>query len=180
MTNEAKVAQAVQLLLGSESWAQMRRVLGEHPELMTEEADQILTQMVEIAGSHGDSYSMLSFEVARDLLRDCRSRGIVAALESEPDLRSPQAQLEELLQDVQLKELVSLIRLASQAEASHKIIRLLEQKPKLLAEESLAVLAQLEWRASRQGQLVVSRFLQDLRKTLKRMRAAHGQLSRDV
>lgn len=69
---------AVARFVGADSWSGSRVVVERHPELLTDAADALLTQM---AGETGDANTAQAFRTHRDLLRRCRERGVAAVFD---------------------------------------------------------------------------------------------------
>jgi len=70
---------ALQAFITADTWAGSRRVVEEHPELLTDEADALLGQLIEGARAQGDENATRLFEEHRALLRRCREAGVEAA-----------------------------------------------------------------------------------------------------
>lgn len=75
----APLLQAVQELIVARTWDESRRVVEEHPELLDDEADDLLGRLLEAARSRGDESGERVFEEHRALLRRCREVGVEAA-----------------------------------------------------------------------------------------------------
>ena len=71
--------QAVWAFLEAGTWAESRRVVEQHAELLDGEADALLGQLVQAAGAQGDERARRLFEEHHALLRRCREVGIEAA-----------------------------------------------------------------------------------------------------
>jgi hypothetical protein len=69
---------AVARFVGADSWSGSRVVVERHPELLTDAADALLTQM---AGETDDAHAAQAFRTHRDLLRHCRERGVAAVFD---------------------------------------------------------------------------------------------------
>ena len=73
------LAQALQDFIQAPTWDESRRVLEEHPELLTDEADSLLTQLANAARAQGDEDAVRLFEEHRALLRRSRQVGVAQA-----------------------------------------------------------------------------------------------------
>ena len=68
--------QALQSFLQAHTWDESRRILEQHPELLTDETDDLLRQLME---AQEDKDTLRYLEERRALLRRCREVGIEAA-----------------------------------------------------------------------------------------------------
>jgi hypothetical protein len=69
----------IQALIQADTWAASQRVIEAHPELLSDEADQLLGQLVVVARQQGDAQSESIFTEYRHLLAHCRQVGVEAA-----------------------------------------------------------------------------------------------------
>ncbi|NIO71182.1 MAG: hypothetical protein GTN71_19655 [Anaerolineae bacterium] len=69
----------IQALIQADTWAASQRVIEAHPELLSDEADQLLGQLVAIARQQGDAQAEGAFTEHRQLLARCRQVGVEAA-----------------------------------------------------------------------------------------------------
>jgi hypothetical protein len=83
MEEAAPLLQAVQEFVEARTWAESRRVVEGHPELLTSEADGLLGRLVGTARAQGDENGVHVFEEHRALLRRCREVGIERAFAEE-------------------------------------------------------------------------------------------------
>lgn len=73
------LAQAVQAFINADTWAESRRVVEQHPELLGDEALDMLERAVATARAQGDADAERLFAEHRDLLRRCREAGVAQA-----------------------------------------------------------------------------------------------------
>ncbi|MGB9724265.1 MAG: CpXC domain-containing protein, partial [Chloroflexia bacterium] len=76
---QLSMAQTLQQFIQADTWAESRRILEAHPELLSAEADALLEQLVQAALAQGDENARRIFEEHRALLRRCREVGIEQA-----------------------------------------------------------------------------------------------------
>jgi hypothetical protein len=69
----------IQAFIQADTWAASQRIIEAHPELLSDEADQLLSQLVVIARQQGDSQVENIFTEHRQLLARCRQVGMEAA-----------------------------------------------------------------------------------------------------
>jgi hypothetical protein len=69
----------IQAFIQADTWAASQRVIEAHPELLSDEADQLLGQLVAVAHQQGDSQAKDAFTQHRQLLARCRQAGVEAA-----------------------------------------------------------------------------------------------------
>ena len=70
----------IQTFIQADTWAASQRVIEAHPELLSDEADQLLGQLVGVARQQGDAQAEGAFTEHRQLLARCRQVGVEAAL----------------------------------------------------------------------------------------------------
>jgi hypothetical protein len=70
----------IQAFIQADTWAASQRLIEAHPELLSEEADQLVGQLVAIARQQGDDQAEGAFTEYRHLLARCRQVGVEAAL----------------------------------------------------------------------------------------------------
>ncbi|MFQ5856187.1 MAG: CpXC domain-containing protein, partial [Anaerolineae bacterium] len=63
----------------AETWAESRRIVEQHPELLSDEADALLGQVIDTAREQADEDEVHIFEEHRALLRRCRKVGVEQA-----------------------------------------------------------------------------------------------------
>jgi len=73
------LVQTLQEFIQARTWAESRRILEAHPELLGDEADALLGQLVQGAQAQGDEDARRVLEQHRALLRRCREVGIEQA-----------------------------------------------------------------------------------------------------
>ena len=69
----------IQAFIQADNWAVSQRIIEAHPELLSDEADQLLDQLVAIARQQGDAQAEGAFNEYRQLLARCRQVGVEAA-----------------------------------------------------------------------------------------------------
>jgi hypothetical protein len=69
----------IQAFIQADTWAASQRIIEAHPELLSEEADQLLGQLVAVARQQGDAQAKGAFAQYRQLLVRCRQVGAEAA-----------------------------------------------------------------------------------------------------
>ena len=79
MSDPRKLLETLQAFINADTWAESRRILDDHPELLSDEADALLAHLVEAARAQGDERARRVLEQHRDLLRRCREVGVEAA-----------------------------------------------------------------------------------------------------
>jgi len=70
---------AIQAFIQADTWAASQRIIQAHPELLSDEADQLLGQLVALARQQGDAQAEDTFTEYRQLLARCRQVGVEAA-----------------------------------------------------------------------------------------------------
>jgi hypothetical protein len=69
----------IQAFVQAETWAVSQRIIEAHPELLSDEADQLLGRLVAVARQQGDAQAEGAFTEHRQLLARCRQVGVEAA-----------------------------------------------------------------------------------------------------
>ena len=69
----------MQAFIQADTWATSQRIIEAHPELLSEEADQLLSQLAAVARQQGDAQAEGAFTEHRQLLAHCRQVGVEAA-----------------------------------------------------------------------------------------------------
>ncbi len=114
----------------AETWAESRRIVEEHPELLSDEADGLLGQLIEAARELGEGDAVRLLEEHRALLRRCREVGVERAFAEEVG-----AQHAELL----LEALQAFVA----ADTWDESRRIVEEHPELLSDEADALLGRM-------------------------------------
>ena len=70
---------AIQAFIQADTWAASQRFIEAHPELLSDEAGQLLGQLVAGARQQGDVRAEGAFSECRQLLARCRQVGMEAA-----------------------------------------------------------------------------------------------------
>jgi hypothetical protein len=73
----------IQTLIQADTWAASQRIIEAHPELLSDEADQLLGQLMAVARQQGDAQAEGAFTEHRQLLARCRQVGVEAAFSEE-------------------------------------------------------------------------------------------------
>ena len=69
----------IQAFIQADTWAASQRIIEAHPELLSDEADQLLGQLVAVARQQGDAQAESAFNEHRQLLARCRQVGAETA-----------------------------------------------------------------------------------------------------
>lgn len=77
--DSAQLFDLIQAFIQADTWATSQRTIEAHPELLSDEADQLLGQLVAIARQQGDAQAEGIFTEHRQLLTRCRQVGVEAA-----------------------------------------------------------------------------------------------------
>ena len=75
----AQLFDVIQAFIQAGTWAASQGIIEAHPELLSDEADQLLGQLMTIARQQGDSQAEGTFSEYRQLLARCRQVGVEAA-----------------------------------------------------------------------------------------------------
>lgn len=123
----------LQAFIQARTWAATRRVLADHPELLSDEADDVLSQLIASARESeegGDTERILTEH--RDLLRRCREVGVEQAFAEKVGAngRSPLLQALTALPD-DLR--TALIEVMASVSSQEELDRALDARPELRA-----------------------------------------------
>jgi 2-oxo-4-hydroxy-4-carboxy--5-ureidoimidazoline (OHCU) decarboxylase len=150
--NPERLMALLQQFINAPSWDQSRRVLEQHPELLTPEADALLGRVLEHYRDDPRAVRMLTEH--RDLLRRCRAEGVEAAFadlesgdaapeaalralmeraESDPEAR---AVLEERAQQVMEHPLAQATQALVEADSPAEVVEAMQTHPDLLSDEA--------------------------------------------
>ena len=164
----------------AETWAESRRIVEAHPELLSDEADGLLGQLADAARAQGDENARRVFDEHRALLRRCREVGVERAFaekmlppealaQAEAAGLTPEQALEAARAAAQmppeLRELlVELAAAGVETSSPEDLERLLEERPDLREklEEAARVFADLGT-----GPPVPPEFQEDLRRAVE-------------
>jgi len=69
----------IQAFIQADTWAASQRIVEAHPELLSEEADQLLGHLAALARQQDDAQAKGAFTEHRQLLARCRQVGVEAA-----------------------------------------------------------------------------------------------------
>jgi len=108
----------IQAFIQAKTWTESQDIVAAHPELLGDEADEILGRLVEGAESRGDENAARAFREHRDLLRRCREEGIETAFAEEmaPDVPAAvKPLLEELSQPSSITDMPRRIEVCRRA-----------------------------------------------------------------
>ncbi|MEJ5241402.1 MAG: CpXC domain-containing protein, partial [Anaerolineales bacterium] len=78
---QERLTETLFAFIQAKTWDESRRILEQHPELLTDEADALLEQLIQAAKAQQDENARQLFEQHRNLLRRCREVGIEAAFQ---------------------------------------------------------------------------------------------------
>jgi len=76
---QASLFDALDQFVRAETWDESQRIVEQHPELLSDDADALFSRMTEAARAQADDRSAAMFEEHRDLLRRCREAGVPRA-----------------------------------------------------------------------------------------------------
>lgn len=79
------MGETITALVEAESWDDAQNILNEHPELLSDEADALLTRFIVITQAQGDNDAREAFADNQTLLRRCREIGVEAAFDEMVD-----------------------------------------------------------------------------------------------
>ena len=71
--------QTIAAFINAKTWSESQRLVEQHPELLSDQADALLGQLVEAAQAQSDENARRTFEQHRALLRRCREVGVEKA-----------------------------------------------------------------------------------------------------
>ena len=77
--DSVQLFEVIQAFVQADTWAASQGIVEAHPELLSDEADQLLGQLVAIAHQQGDAQAESAFSAHRQLLAHCRQVGVEAA-----------------------------------------------------------------------------------------------------
>lgn len=77
--DSVQLFEVIQALIQADTWATSQRIVEAHPELLSNEADQLLDHLVALAHQQGDAQAEGAFTEYRQLLARCRQVGVEAA-----------------------------------------------------------------------------------------------------
>ncbi|MDQ7030286.1 MAG: hypothetical protein Q9O62_11165 [Ardenticatenia bacterium] len=128
--------EAIRAFINADTWTESRRVLEAHPELLSDEADDLLGQLAE---AQEDERARRLVEQHRALLRRCREVGVDRAFAEMTT--SPQHDIARLLAEA--GDLGRTLRDFIAADTWTASRRILEQHPELLSDDADALLGRL-------------------------------------
>jgi hypothetical protein len=181
----AQLLPTLQAFLDADNWADSRRVLEQHPELLGDEADALLGQMI---AAQDDEDAIAYLEQHRELLRRCRQVGVEQAfadLESgdadpEAALRAlmeraesdseARATLEEMERQMEQHSLMQAIDALIEAESPAEVLEAVQEHPALLTDEADAMLRQGIENARQMGQAGMARHIEERYQILRQIR----------
>ncbi len=137
------------------TYAEARRILEAHPELLSDEADMMLGDLIQFTRRQGDKRVVPLFEERRALLRRCREVGIDQAF----------AEIER-----RVSSLLEVVKSFTTARTWDEARRIVESHPELLTDEADALLEALIEAARTQGNAGAVRGLEEHRALLRRCR----------
>ena len=124
--------ETLQAFFQADTWNESQRIVEQHPELLDEEADKLLTQLIQAAKNQGDQNAVDLFQEHQELLRACRVKGISQAFAEKmgtlpEDLEAAAAQLPPEVREV----LEELARSGVEIRTPEDLQRALENRPDL-------------------------------------------------
>ena len=139
--------QTILTFIQAETWDESRHILDAHPELLSDETDDLLGQLVDAARAQGDENAVRIFDQRRALLRRCREVGVRQAFAERvlpPDVLeeaaaaglTPEEALEAARQAAQMppqlqEVLAELTASGAEIRSPEDLERLLEERPDL-------------------------------------------------
>jgi hypothetical protein len=81
--DSVQLFEVIQAFIRADTWATSQRIVETHPELLSDEADQLLSHLVTLAHQQGDAQAEGAFTEYRQLLARCRQVGVEAAFAEE-------------------------------------------------------------------------------------------------
>ncbi|MCB9137703.1 MAG: tetratricopeptide repeat protein [Caldilineaceae bacterium] len=156
--------QALNDFIRADSWPESRRIVQEHPDLLSDQADGLLVQAVDRAGTDGNEQAATIYAEHLALLRRCRAVGVEEAFaekmggrdeadsgEIPPELRP----LLEAMAALPEEERTTLAGLFADTESMEELLTALEKHPHL--RDALVAAA-----AGRSGPEIPPQFTHDL------------------
>ncbi|HKZ86423.1 MAG TPA: CHAT domain-containing protein [Anaerolineae bacterium] len=149
-----RIAPTLWQFIEAGSWADRQRILERHPELLNDEADELLGLLLNVARDKGEVNDMRVFEVHRTLLRRCRQVGVKQAFAE----RTGTVQLEQLRREnpgafrrlveqgqqfIESTPLMGVIEQLVHTDNWFKRWQIVSQHPELLSDEALELLDKL-------------------------------------
>ena len=171
--------QAILAFLQARTWSESRRVVEEHPELLSDEADALLGQLI---AAQEDANARRYLEEHRALLRRCREVGVERAfrekiapsldelletLREHPELRT---RLEQLQQRIAQDPLIQGIQALMEAGSPAALLRVARDHPVLFTPEAEARIYEGIRNARAFGQEDLARAIEERYRALKELR----------
>ncbi len=135
-TDPEQLLRALMAFIQADTWAESRRVVEQHPELLSDEADELLAQRVELARAQGNEDAVHLLEEHRVLLRRCREVGVARAFAEKmlrPEVLEQAAALglapEQVLEAWEV--LAELVASGAEIRSPEDLERLLSERPDL-------------------------------------------------
>ena len=123
------------------SFAEARRILEAHPELLSDEADTMLGELIQFTRRQGDNRVVRLFEERRALLRRCREVGVTQAFAE---------------REKRVNSLAKGLHAFIMAPTPSKARCVLEAHPELLSDEADAMLGELIRFAETRGATLIA------------------------
>jgi hypothetical protein len=77
--DSVQLFEVIQTFIQADTWAASQRIVEAHPELLSEETDQLLGRLAALARQQGDAQAEGAFTEHRQRLARCRQVGVEAA-----------------------------------------------------------------------------------------------------
>jgi CHAT domain-containing protein/tetratricopeptide (TPR) repeat protein len=188
--NPERLLALLQQFINAPSWDASRRIVEQHPELLTEEADALLARVLEAYRNDPRAQRLLNEH--RDLLRRCREDGIEAAFagretgdadpeaalraileqaESDPEAR---AALEALQHQAAQHPLMQAIEALIEADSPAEVLDAMQAHPILLSDEADAGLRQFIENAEQMGRAGLAHHVEERYQLLQQLREQGG------
>jgi hypothetical protein len=122
----------------ADTWDKMRSILEKHPEMLGEEADALITRVIQGAARHGDRRAQRFLEERRALLRRCRAVGIPQAFAEiyRPNIDEAPPEMQPFLRDLEqlpMEQRVAIQEIFAQARSPQDVQAALQARPDLAA-----------------------------------------------
>jgi hypothetical protein len=125
------------------TWSESRRIVEEHAELLSDEADALLGQLLDSARQRNDDNALRSFEEHRALLQRCRDAGVEQAFAEKakpPDIPEDERVFLQALASLPQEQRKELVELMASVQSAEEWEAAINERPELRAalEQALA------------------------------------------
>lgn len=120
----------------ADTWDKMRRIIEKHPEMLSDEADVLITRVIQGAVRHKDFRAQRFLEERRALLRRCREVGIPQAFaeQYQPNIEAAPPEMRpmlEALQQLPEEQRLAIQEIFYQARTPWEVQAALQSRPDL-------------------------------------------------